>query len=406
MALIRCSNNRIALVCFDQVYVYETNDSGFDKVQLAIPEDPQAACCQDSDEEESSPAAGKQEEPGFSCANFSPCSTYFLAVTHSKRLLVWKRRSCGDWVAVFQRCVARKCVQVRMCATRDTVLVADRSGDVYSFGLDDPEDSPGQCIVGRLSMVLDMVIGEEDSFMAVSDRDEKIQVSCFPNCYNIRAFCLGHSQFVTSLALLPGPPQLLVSGSGDGTVRTWCPETGRQLHRFDISDGPVGGREPAVKRIAPQPFQTTLACLLDGVAEVVLLSWRGAEAGWSRLQSLAVPCPPDDVAFDEDGQLWVLLSSPASVLLFHRLADGCWQQRREVPAEGEPAWTGPLLEDASQALSGSLQGRTPAAPSLASLYKQWFNNERSYLEQKRRRMAEAAASAGPPKRARAAAALS
>ncbi|XP_077526475.1 uncharacterized protein LOC144138183 isoform X2 [Haemaphysalis longicornis] len=137
-----------------------------------------------------------------------------MAVTHSKRLLVWKRRSCGDWVAVSQRCVARKCVQVRMCATRDTVLVADRSGDVYSFGLDDPEGSPGQRIVGRLSMVLDMVIGDEDSFVAVSGRDEKIQVSCFPNCYNIRTFCLGHTQFVTSLALLPGPPQLLVSGSG------------------------------------------------------------------------------------------------------------------------------------------------------------------------------------------------
>ncbi|XP_077549019.1 tRNA (guanine-N(7)-)-methyltransferase non-catalytic subunit WDR4-like [Haemaphysalis longicornis] len=402
MALIRCSNNRIALVCPDHVYLYETKDNGFEKVRLTIPEDPQAACSQDSDEDENSTVAGKQAEPGFSCANFSPCSTYFMAVTHSKRLLVWKRRSCGDWVAISQRCVARKCVQVRMCATRDTVLVADRSGDVYSFGLDDPDGSPGQRIVGRLSMVLDMVIGDEDSFVAVSDRDEKIQVSCFPNCYNIRTFCLGHTQFVTSLALLPGPPQLLVSGSGDGTVRTWCPETGRQLHHFDITAGqPEGGREPAVKRIALEPFKTSLACLLDGVPEVLLLSWNGPEAGWSRLQKLDVPCPPDDVAFDEDGQLWVLLGSPASVQLFHHPDGGCWQQRQQASTEGQPAWTGPLLGDASQALHGSLQGRPAAQSSLAQLYKQWFPNERSYQEQKKRRLAEAA---GPPKRARAAAA--
>ncbi|EEC11865.1 wdr4-prov protein, putative, partial [Ixodes scapularis] len=58
------------------------------------------------------------------------------------------------------------------------------------------------------------VIGEEDQFLAVCDRDEKIQVSRFPNCYNISTFCLGHTQFVSCLALLPNHPEVLVSGSG------------------------------------------------------------------------------------------------------------------------------------------------------------------------------------------------
>ncbi|KAH9384046.1 hypothetical protein HPB48_026028 [Haemaphysalis longicornis] len=252
---------------------------GFDKVRLTIPEDPQAACSQD-------------------------------------------------------RCVARKCVQVRMCATRDTVLVAGPFRRRLLLRAGRPGGSPGQRIVGRLSMVLDMVIGDEDSFVAVSDCDEKIQVSCFPNCYNIRTFCLGHTQFVTSLALLPGPPQLLVSGSGDGTVRTWCPETGRQLHRFDITAGQQeGGREPAVKRIALEPFKTTLACLLDGHST---------------------------------------------------------QKIRVVES----------MERTTRSLYLSA-GRPAAQSSLAQLYKQWFPNERSYQEQKKRRMAEAA---GPPKRVRAAAA--
>lgn len=92
------------------------------------------------------------------------------------------------------RTLARKCVQVRMCATRDTVLVADRAGDVYAFQLDLPPTSPGQIVLGRLSMALDMLLGENDEFLAVSDRDEKVQVSHFPNCYNIATFCLGHTQ--------------------------------------------------------------------------------------------------------------------------------------------------------------------------------------------------------------------
>ncbi|XP_072141382.1 tRNA (guanine-N(7)-)-methyltransferase non-catalytic subunit wdr4 [Dermacentor andersoni] len=424
MAFIRCMNNRIALVCVDLVYIYETKDGGsFSKVQLAIPEETGEYSGQHSEEEEDSKSSGKkdkQEEPGFSCANFSPCSTYFMAVTHSKRLVVWKRHSPGNWEAIFQRCVVRKCVQVRMCTTKDTILVADRSGDVYSFHFDDPEDSRGEAIIGRLSMVLDMIIGELDSFLAVSDRDEKIQVSCYPNCYNIRTFCLGHTQFVTCLALLPGPPELLVSGSGDGTIRTWCPETGRQLHRYDISiekkvadsEGKVDTRAPAVKRIAVQPIGTTMACLIDGIPEVLLLGWLGPTAGWSRLQTLAVPCSPDDIAFDEDGHLWVALTSPPSVQLFALSSEsnGCWQQREvpaDLPSAGELPWA-PLLKDVSWTLCQSLQSK-PAATngscsSLTQLYKQWFDNEHSYLEKKRRRLEEAAA--GTPKRAKLEPALS
>ena len=41
----------------------------------------------------------------------------------------------------------------------------------------------------------------------------------FPNCYNIETYCLGHRDFVTSLSLLS--ESLLVSGSGDGSVRLW-----------------------------------------------------------------------------------------------------------------------------------------------------------------------------------------
>ena len=41
----------------------------------------------------------------------------------------------------------------------------------------------------------------------------------FPNSYNIHNYCLGHGDFVTSLGILSD--DLVLSGSGDGTVRVW-----------------------------------------------------------------------------------------------------------------------------------------------------------------------------------------
>ncbi|KAL3222277.1 hypothetical protein MRX96_028485 [Rhipicephalus microplus] len=323
MALIRCMNNRIALLCVDLAYMYETKDGGgYDKIRLAIPEvtTENTSDCRDSDEEENNKSSAKtdrQEEPSFSCANFSPCSTYFMAVTNSKRLIVWKRHGPGNWEAIIQRHVARKSVQ--------------------TLG--------GKLIVGRLSMVLDMVIGEQDNFLAVSDRDEKIQVSCYPNCYNIRTFCLGHTQFVTCLTLLPGPPELLVSGSGDGTIRTWCPETGRQLHRYEVSIEKRAGdtkynvesRKPAVKRLALQPSGTTMACLIDELAEVLLLSWQGLEAGWSRLQRLASSIGAAFCTFHRPKWAVAATGSSCRTLVCKRASMGTASQGRQLDALADPS---------------------------------------------------------------------
>lgn len=65
--------------------------------------------------------------------------------------------------------------------------------------------------MGRLSMLLDMTLTVGNDFLIVCDRDEKIQVSSYPECYNIVAFCLGHQQFVTSILALDQFDDRLVS---------------------------------------------------------------------------------------------------------------------------------------------------------------------------------------------------
>jgi tRNA (guanine-N(7)-)-methyltransferase subunit TRM82 len=116
------------------------------------------------------------------------------------------------------------------------VMVVDKTGDVYSFHLNE-ESSSGKLRMGHLSIILDLLITNDQKFIVTSDRDEKIRVTHFPNCYNIQSFCLGHREFVSSILELGNPNlnrQLLMSGSGDGTLRLWDIVSGQQLYQEDV----------------------------------------------------------------------------------------------------------------------------------------------------------------------------
>jgi len=78
-------------------------------------------------------------------------------------------------------------------------------------------------------MLLDVTLSACGNYVITCDRDEKIRVSHYPNAYNINNFCLGHTEFVTGIALCPHNPTLLCSVSGDGTIRVWDFLNGHQL---------------------------------------------------------------------------------------------------------------------------------------------------------------------------------
>ena len=115
----------------------------------------------------------------------------------------------------------------------------DKAGDCYIYSFLTAAEEKGKLILGHLSYILDVVfhlvqvvlvlqetnphsnwihfkvVTPDDKFIITSERDEKIRVSNYPNAYNIHNFCLGHTEFVTSLSLVSS--NLLLSGSGVGT---------------------------------------------------------------------------------------------------------------------------------------------------------------------------------------------
>ncbi len=67
----------------------------------------------------------------------------------------------------------------------------------------------------------------DGKYVITADRDEKIRISHYPNCYEIHQFCLGHTELVIWIQLLSN--ELLVSAGADGTIRLWSVENGTCL---------------------------------------------------------------------------------------------------------------------------------------------------------------------------------
>ncbi|KAG8194495.1 hypothetical protein JTE90_013248 [Oedothorax gibbosus] len=150
----------------------------------------------------------------------SNCSTYIAAGDANNSLHLWKKEN-KEWKITSVRSVVRKCQKIIFTNSASDIIVADRGGDVFTFSVSKSND-PASFLLGHISLILDMSISSDDKYLATCDRDGKIRVSHYPNSYNILSYCLGHQEFVSSLQFLPlYDGEVLVSSSGDGTMKMW-----------------------------------------------------------------------------------------------------------------------------------------------------------------------------------------
>ncbi|KAF6122586.1 WD repeat domain 4 [Phyllostomus discolor] len=152
-------------------------------------------------------------------------------------------------------------------ASEEKVLVADKSGDVYSFSVLEPHEC-GRLELGHLSMLLDVAVSPDDRYVLTADRDEKIRVSWALAPHNIEAFCLGHTEFVSRIFVVPDHPELLLSSSGDCTLRLWEYRRGRELHCCHLASpqepaGPWSDKRFAASRITYWSRDSWVALLCD-----------------------------------------------------------------------------------------------------------------------------------------------
>ncbi|XP_073473734.1 tRNA (guanine-N(7)-)-methyltransferase non-catalytic subunit WDR4 [Aquarana catesbeiana] len=246
-------------------------------------------------------------------AAHSSSGRFFALTDDRKRLVLF--RTHPAWGRVSVRWVSRRCTAVTFSSCESYILVADKSGDVFSFSVTNPQEE-GRLELGHLSMLLDLAVTPDGRHIITCDRDEKIRVSLWEAPHVISAFCLGHTEFVSQLLALPGPDYLLLSGSGDGTVRLWKYESGEEIHICNLKDVPRPGDDEtqrfAVSRLSCSPGGEHLAVLCDGVSGVFLFSCPVVPPSLSLSTFLCLLSP----------WIWTLKTPPPC---------GCYRGDREPP---------------------------------------------------------------------------
>lgn len=287
----------------------------------------------------------KENEQKITCGNFSSQGNFFAVIDEAKQLYLWNTNQ-NTFSLLSIRKVCRKCVKLKFTHSEDAVLIADRSGDVYSFSVTDPDQS-GKLLLGHLSMLLDLIITPDDKFIITCDRDEKIRVSCFPNCYNIHSYCLGHKKFVSCLSIFPSYPELLISGSGDGTFMIWNYKDGLCLYDRNYendfieknllrnedniivpNDNESNVCEPhlknekylncAVKQVECSNKNNIIAALFDRFSYIVVYNYNynPDKNNFSiiQVQFLQYSAEPWKIHFCEENLLWILLPIKDNIL--------------------------------------------------------------------------------------------
>ncbi|VDN05707.1 unnamed protein product [Thelazia callipaeda] len=164
-------------------------------------------------------------------------NTMFAVATSSKQCFIYD--ILNDWIEVRPPAQLSKApTAIIFDTSKKFVIISDRSGNVRRYHLEKmnfekntvchslEEKTEGELLLGHVSMVLDIVLSEEGRFLISADRDEKIRISRYPQCYIIHQFCLGHTSYVNSIN---SKGSLVFSAGGDGTLRVWNIDNGEQL---------------------------------------------------------------------------------------------------------------------------------------------------------------------------------
>uniref|UniRef100_D3TPB1 26S proteasome regulatory complex ATPase RPT4 n=1 Tax=Glossina morsitans morsitans TaxID=37546 RepID=D3TPB1_GLOMM len=159
-------------------------------------------------------------------------NSQMLAVTTSgqKALLLYKLRpEHGKLVSI--RSLTRASSSLVFSKNGKRLLVTDKTGDCYEYDCEDMEAKP-KLLLGHLSIVYDVLWSADEKYIITCDRDDKIRVSHYPNTHDIHGYCLGHKEFVSALGFLNN--DILISVSGDKSLRLWDFKESKQLKKLDL----------------------------------------------------------------------------------------------------------------------------------------------------------------------------
>uniref|UniRef100_A0A8B9FQ59 WD repeat domain 4 n=1 Tax=Amazona collaria TaxID=241587 RepID=A0A8B9FQ59_9PSIT len=327
---------------------------------------------------------GKQTDKGSDdilAFAFSPSGGYFALTDDNKRLILFRTKP--SWECVSIRCVTRRCTSLVITAAEDKILVADKSGDVYSYSITEPQ-ADGKLELGHLSLLLDVALSPDDRYILTADRDEKIRISLTNAPYYIVSFCLGHREFVSKIFVIPNYPDLLLSASGDSTLRLWEYKSGEEVYCCHLSS--ICGTEAAktdqkytVSRITYCCQGAFVAILFDCIPTVYVFQLDAVAKQLVYKQQISLKHKGWDIAFEETGDLWMLQEDSEAPLQLYRPCDGQW--KAVTDDRGLQKMTKYLKDNWAV-----FEGFVGAESYYSNLYKASFEDMDTYLQKKEEKL--------------------
>nr|XP_033796350.1 tRNA (guanine-N(7)-)-methyltransferase non-catalytic subunit WDR4 isoform X2 [Geotrypetes seraphini] len=313
-------------------------------------------------------------------AAFSASGNYFALADDNKRLILFCTKP--SWKCLSIRTLARRCSSLKITNSEDRILVADKSGDVYSFSIVEVQKN-GELELGHLSMLLDVAVSPDDKYIITSDRDEKIRVSLLGAPHNIISFCLGHREFVSRILVLPTAGNLLLSSSGDSTLRLWKYEEGREVQCCDLtgcspSTGDILEKKLAVSRIISCSPRNFVAVLCDSLPVIYMFRFDVTSEQLIHTQTISLEHRGLDIAFDASLGLWVLQEDRDKIITLYRFVEGHWQNVCEDEGLRK-------ISTIFQKHLAHLQEHLGGESFYNDLYKNTFDDMATYLSKKRER---------------------
>ncbi|KXS17526.1 hypothetical protein M427DRAFT_253219 [Gonapodya prolifera JEL478] len=130
-------------------------------------------------------------------------------------------------------------------------------------------NAPPKLLLGHISMLTDICTSVDDRFIITADRDDHVRVTHYPRTHVILNWCLGHTQFISQIQLLPNFPDYLLSAGGDDTLLLWKWPTAQLVQTVQL-EGVVSSLATNPSSVSEQSTVSSLRVSANGSCIVLL----------------------------------------------------------------------------------------------------------------------------------------